>query len=334
MTTVPTAEELTGVCPACGAGCSPGDRFCEDCGASLRPADPAVPQCVSCGASGLDADGFCRVCGIRSTAGDRREIDMGVAAAVTDRGKHHARNEDAMALRVLESSGTVVLVICDGVSSSDRADEAAELAATAAAEQLVGALRSGRGAEAAIEAAIAVAADAVADLGDRAHPGDHSPACTLVCAVLTGDAVTVCSIGDSRAYWLADVTAPTSAQRLTRDDSVAAGLVAVGVDEVVAMSMPDAHTITAWLGADADALSPVVRTFVPTGPGAVLLCSDGLWNYFPGPDELSAIALPPSATTPLSTAHRLADLALAAGGSDNITVAVAPFPATPRNSRS
>ncbi|MGW4248425.1 protein phosphatase 2C domain-containing protein [Nocardia sp. NPDC004722] len=296
-----TAEE-TGVCPACGAAFTAGDRFCEDCGAPLVAMEPPVA--------------------------DRRDLDLGVVAAVSDRGKRHAHNEDAMALRVLEDSGTRILVVCDGVSSSDHADDAATRAATTAADRLAAELTGGLGAEAATILAIGAAADAVAALGDR---GERTPSCTIVSAVITASAVTTGSIGDSRAYWLSGEPSAAAARKLSTDDSVAAGLVALGVEEATAMSMPDAHTLTAWLGADADSIEPHVRTFVPDGPGVVLVCSDGLWNYFPGADALTELALPQARTAPLATAHQLADLALAAGGADNITVALAPLPVTSRS---
>ncbi|WP_040858747.1 protein phosphatase 2C domain-containing protein [Nocardia niigatensis] len=301
-----TLEETTDVCPACGARCADGDRFCEDCGACLTgevAAAPAVP--------------------------DRRQLDLGGLAAVSDRGKRHAHNEDAMALRTVADFR--ILVVCDGVSSSEHAADAAQRAAATAADRLAAELSVGLGAEAATILAIGAAAEAVAALGDR---GELTPSCTIVTAAVTATAVTVGSIGDSRAYWLTADAAATPPRRLSIDDSVAAGLVDLGVDEATAMSMPDAHTLTAWLGADADGVEPHLRTFVPDGTGAVLLCSDGLWNYHPDAAALTALALPSALTDPCATAHHLADLALAAGGGDNITVAVAPFPALSRNSRS
>ncbi|MEC3953560.1 protein phosphatase 2C domain-containing protein [Nocardia sp. CDC153] len=268
--------------------------------------------------------------GAVAAAPDRRELDLGVAVAVTDRGKRHAHNEDAMAVRVLES-GVRVLVVCDGVSSSDQAGDASARAAATAADRLTAEVRRGLGVEAATVLAVGAAADAVAALGAN---GDRTPSCTIVCAVVTDSAVTVGSIGDSRAYWLTAEPSGGPARKLSTDDSVAAGLVQLGVDEDIAMSMPDAHTLTAWLGADAERIEPHVRTFVPDTPGAVLVCSDGLWNYFPAADTLAELALPQALTAPLATAHRLADLALTAGGSDNITVALAPFTVTARSYRS
>ena len=47
------------------------------------------------------------------------------------------------------------------------------------------------------------------------------------------------------------------------------------------MASPQAHVITRWLGADVAEPRPHVARFEPPGPGVVLVCSDGLWNYEP-----------------------------------------------------
>jgi serine/threonine protein phosphatase PrpC len=57
-----------------------------------------------------------------------------------------------------------------------------------------------------------------------------------------------------------------------------------------------------------------------------MLCSDGLWNYLPDAADLAARAMPEAQSRPLDTARALVDFALDAGGHDNITVVLAPFP--------
>jgi serine/threonine protein phosphatase PrpC len=58
----------------------------------------------------------------------------------------------------------------------------------------------------------------------------------------------------------------------------------------------------------------------------VLICSDGLWNYRPDAAGLAKLALPAALTDPLAAAGTLLTFALQAGGMDNITVVLAPFP--------
>jgi PPM family protein phosphatase len=91
-----------------------------------------------------------------------------------------------------------------------------------------------------------------------------------------------------------------------------------------------AHALSKWIGADAGEIEPRTLTFTPTGPGLVLLCSDGLWNYLPEPPALLA-ALPaaPTEVSLLGAAAELTRVALALGGHDNVTTVLVPFPPKP-----
>ncbi|WP_262384842.1 PP2C family protein-serine/threonine phosphatase [Actinoplanes teichomyceticus] len=94
-------------------------------------------DCPHCGAStALDPDGYCQECGmLAGRPRDHTEADgEPVAAAVSDRGRRHHRNEDAMWLAVGADAADVV--VCDGVSSSFDPDVASEVAARTAGELL------------------------------------------------------------------------------------------------------------------------------------------------------------------------------------------------------
>ena len=84
--------------------------------------------------------------------------------------------------------------------------------------------------------------------------------------------------------------------------------------------------ITRWLGADHPDPEPHVAQFSPLGPGVVLICSDGLWNYRQEAADLAGLALPGALTDPLATAADLVKFAMDMGGVDNITVVLIPFP--------
>ncbi|MFD4432700.1 PP2C family protein-serine/threonine phosphatase, partial [Nocardia sp. NPDC058497] len=99
------------------------------------------------------------------------------------------------------------------------------------------------------------------------------------------------------------------------------------LDEEAAMHDPRAHTLLRWLGADggeAPWSAHCLQRMVATEPGTLLLCSDGLWNYLPDAVALAGFTVE---TSPQAAARALADFALNSGGSDNITVALAPVPA-------
>jgi serine/threonine protein phosphatase PrpC len=69
-----------------------------------------------------------------------------------------------------------------------------------------------------------------------------------------------------------------------------------------------------------------VTRFEPPGRGVVLVCSDGLWNYQPEAAGLAQIAFPDAFHDPSSAADALLKFALDAGGMDNITIVLVPFP--------
>jgi serine/threonine protein phosphatase PrpC len=266
---------------------------------------------------------------------DHAEVDLGPAAGVSDRGLRHHRNEDAMALAAEQAPDgpVVVAVVCDGVSSSARPDEASQAAAQAGLPILVAAVQAGGDLGEASRAAVAAARQAIADLQG---PGGDTSATTFVSAVASGYEVTLCWLGDSRAYWLGQ---PAEESRLlTRDDSVAGGMIAAGlVDEAAAMASPHAHVLTRWLGGEAADLAddperaPHVERFTPPGAGSLLICSDGLWNYLAEGADLARLALPKALTDPLGAAADMVKFAVDAGGADNITVVLIPYlgPETP-----
>ncbi len=260
---------------------------------------------------------------------DHSEVDLGPAAGVSDRGLRHQRNEDAMALTAEQSpSGPmVVAVVCDGVSSSARPDEASLAAVQAALPVLVAAVQAGEDLAAASLGSVVAARQAVADL--QGSTGETS-ASTFVSVVASGYEVTLCWLGDSRAYWLAQPEAESRV--LTLDDSVAGGMVAAGLaNEAEAMASPHAHVLTRWLGGEAADLAndpdraPHIERFTPPGAGVLLMCSDGLWNYLPEAAELANLALPKALDDPLGAAVDMVKFAVDAGGADNITAVLIPY---------
>ncbi|WP_030614965.1 PP2C family serine/threonine-protein phosphatase [Streptomyces sclerotialus] len=309
---------------------------------TAAPADPratfAARTCVACRTGTVDEDGYCAHCGhAQPRERDHFERELERVAAVSDRGHRHHRNEDFFAVAgtaLPDGSPAVVAVVCDGVSSATRPDEASQAAAETAAESLLAALPREAHPQQAMHDAILAAAksvDALAAAPDQPQQHDpyrrqNAPACTLVAAVAAGGVLTVGWVGDSRAYWIPDDrTAPGA--RLTEDDSWAAQMVANNLmTEAEAYADERAHAITGWLGADAYELQPHTAAFRPDHPGVVVVCTDGLWNYSEAAAELAAVLPPDAGERPLHGARTLVRHALDSGGHDNVTVAVVPFP--------
>ena len=352
-------------CPACHARVGDFEEYCEGCGAGLSPRvaptelslpeedsatlalDPdltgSMSSCPACGGEVSD-DGYCDTCG--TPAPKRRdhfsEQPSAWVAGVCDRGLRHTRNEDAIALSAdVEPGSKAALVVCDGVSSSTDSDLAALAAARAARDvltlwrprgmgarpSLIAAVvaRLGAAADAASEAVLEVTRNATGRAAVNAPPLPSPASCTFVAAVVDHDLLVVGSVGDSRAYWLPDAGTATV---LTLDDSFAQMQIEAGVPRSQAESGPRSHAITRWLGADAPDHKPTTATMTLTQPGWLLLCSDGLWNYCSGAQEMADLVLltingSPAAAEPLGLAEALVSWAKAQGGQDNISAALA-----------
>ena len=136
-------------------------------------------------------------------------------------------------------------------------------------------------------------------------------------------------VGDSRAYWLPD---DGGAEQLSMDDSWASEQILAGVPRAEAESAPQAHAITRWLGVDSPDFEPRCAATTPSGPGWLLVCSDGLWNYCSAAPQVALLVGRAAMDTGgdlARTAAELVNWANAQGGQDNITVALARLDAVP-----
>jgi serine/threonine protein phosphatase PrpC len=148
--------------------------------------------------------------------------------------------------------------------------------------------------------------------------GADEPSTTVVAALVTGCDVSIGWAGDSRAYWLAD---SGESHLLTLDHSWVNEVVLSGtMTREEANQSPQAHGITRWLGADAgENAQPDTLHLTFTGPGYLLLCSDGLWNYADEPARLRALL---KGNDSLEMTRALVDFANEQGGHDNITAVI------------
>lgn len=253
-------------------------------------------------------------------------------AAACDRGVRHARNEDAIAVAAEADPGSrAVLVICDGVSTSEDSDLASLAGARAARDFLAAQPPVGIGSDGSQAAAVVAAIETAATAANEAvlaatRPGSPNPAsCTFSALVVEGDLVVHGNVGDSRSYWLPDPGSAESPVQLSADDSMAQVRIAAGVPRGQAEEGPQAHAIFKWLGRDSPDPTPDTGSRRLAPPGWVLVCSDGLWNYASEAAALQqlVIDLGPQAPTPLALAEALVAWANGQGGKDNISVALA-----------
>ncbi len=295
---------------------NPTDRFCQNCGSSLRS--------------------------------DQAEwVRSPHLAGITNRGLWHPKNEDAIAIECL-SHGRQLMVVCDGVSSSVNPETASKVAAHTTAQALQQTPQHQNPYQA-IEAAIYQAQVAVASLAPLAP--DNPPSTTIVAALVEPNQpqprATIGWIGDSRAYWVS----PTETKLLTEDDSWLNWIRNHGqppdtsifdypgdvTDPAVNFQTldhfaksPYAHAITRWLGAQKSSTDPthdahptpsIVQVSLDQ-EGFLILCSDGLWNYASQPDRLFNVFSRHTEEDALTIAQDLVNHALRCGGHDNVSVAV------------
>ena len=150
-----------------------------------------------------------------------------------------------------------------------------------------------------------------------ANPQLQQMGTTIVVAVIWQNKLVVANIGDSRAYlW----DSRYGLKQLTRDHSVVQNMIDSG-----ALSEEDARTsnvrnqLTQALGVG-PTIDPRISEFELTGDSILLLCSDGLTEYFDN-DEIEYVL---STHRPaLECCYRLIEEANRLGGKDNITVAIA-----------
>lgn len=154
---------------------------------------------------------------------------------------------------------------------------------------------------------------------------------TVVLALIAQDAngiqAWIGHIGDSRAY----LARAGQLIRLTNDHSAVQALLNRNlITPQEALNHPDASVLTRSLGHQSE-VEIDIEPFPLQDGDSLLLCSDGLWGYVPEP-EVRVVAANPELTV-ANAARTLLELALAAGGHDNIGIELARLtlpPSLPR----
>lgn len=287
------------LCIKCGAIANDGDNFCEECGASLKQTETANKS--------VNND---------FPSSESIVYDSNLAA-VTNKGRRHPKNEDSGIVAKCEN-GASILIVADGVSSSVNATSGSQKAIQEIKEAM---LKNNASAKEIILSAIKIGDDCVKSLPyEIKEDGLYGPETTVVAALVQDEKVTIGWVGDSRAYILSG----DKQQLLTVDDSWIEMVVAEGSMTREKASLDRrAHCVTQVLGMhDAEAEIHLIESKLYKGD-ILLLCSDGLWNYFQVEKALlNAVTAYGINSDAASICEHLIHLANAAGGHDNITVAI------------
>ena len=250
------------------------------------------------------------------------------AAFVTDVGLRRRNNQDA----ALAEDG--VVLVCDGMGGG----VAGERASASAVERMraLASLDSRRRAD--IERALVAAQHEVLALG-RSLGGVAGT--TVSGVVLAGGEVTtregrvlsaehlayVLNVGDSRTYHMDPMPDGSgwdagSLIRITRDHSQRQEMIDSGeLLPDMARELVPRNVITQCVGAP-EGIAPDL--FLADATGRFIVCSDGLHAELGDDERIARVAA--ACDDPREAAHALVRAALEAGGSDNVTVAVADMP--------
>lgn len=153
---------------------------------------------------------------------------------------------------------------------------------------------------------------------------------TIIIAWLLGCKLYIAWLGDSRAYSYVE---KKGIARLSKDHSFVQELVDAGtISEEEAMDHPNSNIITRSLGDTSQKAKADVAEYDIEDGQVVLLCSDGLCGVCQDA-EIGGI-IEEAKDNLQNCKDRLVTAALAAGGSDNITIALLKISVDPSNSGS
>ncbi len=137
---------------------------------------------------------------------------------------------------------------------------------------------------------------------------------TLTSCIVTPKGIVTANIGDSRIYYAHE----GKITKLTRDHSLVQSLIDEGkITEKEAQSHPNRNIILRALGVDEKVEADI--NFFPYREGVILICSDGLSNYY---DEDFFLQTLESRRSAQEKANLLIEYANHCGGADNITAVV------------
>jgi protein phosphatase len=219
------------------------------------------------------------------------------------------RNEDF--LGVESTTHGLLLVVCDGMGGHVGGDRASRLAV----ELLSDHVRNARtDADSMLRTGVELANQRISSESQSIEEA-RGMGTTLVAAIAEGNRATVVNVGDSRAYLFHD----GHLRRVSVDHSVVGELVASGeLTEEQAALHPQRNLITRALGTTSNVVPDIFNVTVEHDD-ILLLSTDGLHGLVRDAEIEELLRANPN---PERACDALIEAALAAGGTDNVTVAL------------
>lgn len=175
---------------------------------------------------------------------------------------------------------------------------------------------------------ITIIGEAIAEVNRKVYekaktsPDYEGMGTTFVVAVISGSALYVANVGDSRLYIVGDTI-----RQITRDHSLVEEMVSLGeIDKKEARNHEKKNIITRAVGVSERVMADFFEVELEENE-AILLCSDGLTNMIEDADILHIVSGRKDEKTEMSSEERtkrkvlrLIELANKNGGRDNISV--------------
>lgn len=254
-----------------------------------------------------------------------KKRDPVAASGDTDVGRVRSANQDDFAVKMGEESplGEALVAVADGMGGHAAGEVASEMSLKLLIESLAG---ESAPSEDALRRAFA-RANAGVFREASAKPEYRGMGTTLVAALFAGGDMIIGNVGDSRMYLRRD----GELKRVTHDHSWVGEMVAAGaLTEEQAARHPRRNILTRALGVGASVEADIMRLKLRRGD-RIMLCSDGLHGMV---DDKTISEIMGARSLDLKKAvSELIDLANKAGGTDNITVALARIDADAKGAR-
>ena len=216
-----------------------------------------------------------------------------------------------------------LMLVADGVGGATAGGEAARIATETITSYVASTLRCYHTAGSADEHQFL---DALKTAAEEAHKAvratqnaGHTSATTLTLGIVVWPFLYVLQVGDSRCY----VYSRGVLRQLTRDQTVAQSLVDEGLLEPDRIkASPFNNVLSSAIGAE-EARPEVTRHDIRERGGVMLVCSDGLTKHVSDAELSERLGTMVSSQ---QLCEDLLELALARGGTDNITIVVGRAP--------
>ncbi len=154
----------------------------------------------------------------------------------------------------------------------------------------------------------------------KADPALRGMATTMTVACSLGPELLTAHVGDSRAYVF---RRDGRLERLTRDQTLAQSLADAGaITQQEVATHPSRNVLTSALATRGAFVQVELKRSRLEDGDQLLLCSDGLTDMLPDDSIARELAIPGPAA---GACRRLVDLALEAGGKDNVTVVLGRY---------